>query len=306
MTLAAPAAEAQSTRLYLHGQIGAEYFNSTASGDGGMGLLDLTFGYAGEGDSALGGIGFEVGAFAYDQSASGSTMRGHRFYAAATMGLFGGRLSVGAPRSAAEGFDDLRLPGDSLSVALGLGPMTGTLSYATVFSALAENPILGLRYERSAGPLSYAVSAGRLSIGMFHADTYALGIAREFGQTRVFGSYERTDLPIGHYATAVLGFSSTLTSPLSSFGALDLGGAISQVEAGTNESRTVSLYATAHPVERLALSLGVANLAVKGATDTTMLGVDAAWDLWRGVALHAGVLHAQGTEIYAVGLRRNF
>lgn len=271
-----------------------------------MGLLDLTVGYEGEGDSALGGFGFEVGAFAYDQSAAGSTMRGHRFYAAATLGLFGGRLSIGAPRSAAEGFDDLRLPGDSLSVALGLGPMAGTLSYATVFSALAENPIVGLRYERSAGPLSYAVSAGRLAIGMFHANTYALGIARTFGQTRVYGSYERTDLPIGRYVTAVLGFNTAVTSPLSSLGALDLGGAVSRVEAGTNRSRTVSLYATAHPVDRLAVTLGVANLVVSGGSDTTMVGLDAGWDAWRGVAVHAGVLHAQGVDIYSLGLRRNF
>ena len=306
LSLTAAPVTAQSTGFYYHGYVGMDYLHSSGN-DVAAGLVDLTFGVAPESGGSLGGIGFEFGVWGYAMDNGGGSSNDGTLYGAVTFGLGGGRLHVGAPRPGSYGFNTTPFPTGARAALLELGIFTGHLPYATLLATGANRPFIGLRYERESGGLSYAASIGRMNVGGGHVDTLALGAAREFGTSRIFGTIEHFSTPGSDATIATIGGSTMIGGGSSSLTGFEVGGALSHMSGGGSSYTSATLYGTAHVNDRLSVTGSVMHLG--GLGNTTIYGLNANYDIWNGVVLNAGVGRATGggsDTVWTVGLSREF
>ena len=285
--LAAPVAAPAQT-LSFGGVVAADHINTGGTGRT-LGYVDLTVAANPAGD---GGFGFEAGVWGYAGS-PGVTSRGMGF-AAVTYGLGGGRLHVGAPRPGAYGFNTNPVITGAVAALSELGATTGQVPYTTVFSAAIRRPILGLRYDRSAGALSYAVSLGRL-MDTPAVNAISFGIAHQGATTRVFATVERFWNSGGQVTTAVVGGSARISDRI------EVGGSLSHLTAGAG-STWASAFVTAQVNDRLSVTA-----SALGRSGTRTVALNAAYDVWNGVTLNAGVGHSSGSgSLWTIGLSRRF
>lgn len=294
--LGASATTAQSSGFYTSGVVSVDYVNSTATRT--MGYVDFTFGLAPEASGA--GIGFEAGVWGFGGTGMPTTRLG---FAAATFALGGGRLHVGAPRTGAAGFNTQPVITGAQSALAEVGIVTGQLPYSYALAATAGNPIVGVRYERNGDRLAYAGSLGQFRSGADRIGVLSLGAAGDLNGTRVFGTLEHFWAPGGSVTTAVLGASHRFALASPNLNAVEVGGSVMAIRNGGGSTQTsTSAYVTADINGRLA----VTGSALRTGS-TTLLAVNASYDVWNGVILNAGVGRVSGgSNLWTLGLSRRF
>lgn len=296
---------AQSTGFYYDGVIALDYARNGGT-DLTAGLIDMNFGIAPDSAGSFGGVGFEAGVWAYQMNGTTTEATG---FAAVTFGLGGGVLHVGAPRSGSYGYFDAPLPSGARAALMQVGIYTGSLPYSTIFAASADRPMLGVMYERESGPLRYSVSYGQINAGGA-LNVFALGAERSFGDSRVYGTLEHVWATGGNYTTGVIGGSTMLAGGPSSLGQIEVGGALSLLDqSGGSTASSATIYATASMTDRLDVTASALHLNQSG-SGQTIFGVNAAYDIWNGVHVNAGVAHStgggSGSTLWTVGLFREF
>lgn len=285
--LAAPVA-AQAQGLSFSGVVGADHVTSGGTGRS-LGYMDLTFGINPAGN---GGFGFEAGVWGFAGS-PGITARATG-YAALTYGLGGGRLHVGAPRPGAHGFNTNPIITGAVSSLAETGVLTGHVPFSTAVSANNQTPMVGLRYDRESGPLRYAVSLGRI-IDTPAVNVASFGIAHQGTNGRVFGTLEHLWNAGGNITVASVGGSARVSDRI------EVGGSLTHTTMGAGAT-WVSAFATAQVTDRLSVTA-----SALGRSGTRLIALNAAYDVWNGVTLNAGVGHTSGVgSLWTVGLSRRF
>ena len=285
--LAAPVA-AQAQGLSFSGVVAADHVHSGGTGRS-LGYVDLTFGVDPAGN---GGFGFEAGVWGFAGS-PGVISRGTA-YAALTYGLGGGRLHVGAPRPGAYGFNTNPVTTGAIASLAETGIASGHVPFSTVISATNQAPIIGLRYDRESGPLRYAVSLGRM-IDTPAVNVVSVGMAHQGANGRVFGTLEHFWNGGGTVTVGTLGGSARVSDRI------EVGGSVMHTTSGAGAT-WVSAFATAQVNDRLSVTA-----SALGRSGTRIVALNAAYDVWNGVTLNAGVGHTSGAgSLWTVGLSRRF
>lgn len=287
----APALAQSAPGFYYHGSVALEYFQNGSMHDS-VGLLDFNVGVAPQAMGSWGNLGFEAGVFAYGIS-NGS--RGHVFNAALTTDVWGGRLSIGAPRPGALGYVTNPVPGGSLIARLELGTLTGHIPFSTAIAMAEGEPGYGVRFERSSGATSYAVSLARQN-WMGNATTaFSAGARSEIGRAHVFGAL---DVLSGSSTRSqfTLGASTTM-------GSVEVGASASGVMWSGPNTAAVMAWATVHPLDRLGVT---ASLLHRVGSSTTYYGLAGSYELWHNGSVELGVLGASGSSntLVSLGLRQ--
>ena len=302
LAIAAPAA-AQSTGFYYNGYAALDYAHSSGGGGGfTAGLIDMSFGIAPNSSDSFGGVGFEAGVWAYGREGSSSEAVG---YAALTFALGGGVLHVGAPRSAVRGYNTTPFPTGARAALFEIGLYSGATPMSASFSATYDRPILGVLYERESGPLRYSASFGQMNNGV-GINVLGLGVERDLGDARIFGTLEHLWASGGEITTAVVGGSTQLNSGSSSLGAIEVGGAVSYMNQAGTTVTSATVFGTASMTDRLDVTAAATYIGLGGGQ--TIYGLNGSYDLWSGVRLNAGVgaSSSGGNTIWTVGLSRDF
>ena len=286
--LAAPVA-APAQGLYFNGLVAVDHLNFAGIGRT-LGYADVNVGVNPQG---AGGFGFEAGFTGLFTS----PLLPDRIipFAAVTYGLGGGRLHVGAPRPGSYGFmTDPVVTGAPSLIGI-VGSETGHTPLSTVISGNADRPMVGVRYDRQSGGLSYAASIGRIDTfgGM---DVFSLGIAHEGPRGRVFGTLEHYSIAGPDATVAVIGASTQLTDMVT------VGGNVRRVSGG-GATTVVSAFATARLTDRISVTASAFDSTSAG----RYVGVNAGFDVWNGVVLNAGYVRRNGVStIWSAGLSRRF
>lgn len=285
--LAAPVAAPAQT-LSFGGVVAADHINTGGTGRT-LGYVDLTVAANPAGD---GGFGFEAGVWGYAGS-PGVASRGMGF-AALTYGLGGGRLHVGAPRPGAYGFNTNPVTTGAVATLAETGIVTGHVPFSTAVSANNRRPMIGVRYDRESGPLAYAFSLGRIADAPT-VNVASFGIAHQGANGRVFGTLEHIWNAGGDITVAVVGGSARVSDRITA------GGSLTHTTMGAG-STWVSAFVTAQVNDRLSVTA-----SGLGRSGTRIVALNAAYDVWNGVTLNAGVGHSSGAgSLWTLGLSRRF
>lgn len=293
------ASSSSSAAFYYYGLVGAEYARDSGL-DFGFGLANLTLGFAPLAYGSLPGMGFEFGAFGYATDSFGQDGTG---FASVYWLLAGGRLHLGAPRSAVDGINDTPVPGGNLYGRLQLGINMGLLPYSTWLAMAYNRPFVGLRYDRQAGALAYAVSAMQMRYASETVTNIALAFVRTGASGRVFGTLDHYRFATYGLTLAAIGGSMRFGGSSSSFWPMVVGGLWSVEHSPFGTQHTLSAYTTAQVTDRL----GVTASVVHGlGYAQTLIGLSAAYALSRGCMLRAGVQHARvgGDTLWSLGILR--
>ena len=310
--VSAPAVDAQtssssssSSPFYFSGILGAE-FAQTISYSSTFGIADLTFGLEPVSYGSLPGIGLEFG---YWGIGGESTLNDGTFFGALTVDLGGGRLHVGAPRSATDGFSDTPAPGGGLLTEVSIGHGFAAVPRARWYALAVDTTFLGVRYDRTSGPLSYAISARQAEDALLGLMTdFGLGFSRTQGDTRIFGTLDVFRFAPGTRTAAMLGGSMMVGGETATRWPTEIGGSLIYVHNGFGGSFTTAganLYATAQATDRLSVTAAVSHGFYGGGGN--LYGLSMLYDLHDGLMLHGGTSIWSGSDaiMLSLGLRRN-
>jgi len=297
------ASSSSSAAMYFYGLVGAEYGRDSFS-DFGFGLANLTFGFAPTTYGSLPGIGFEFGFFGYAWDNSWSSRDGTGF-ASAFWTIGGGRLHVGAPRSAVDGINDTPVPGGSLLGQLQLGLYMGLLPYSTWLAMAYDRPFVGLRYDRQAGPLAFAVSAMQLQAPGGTITNLAMAFVRTTAACRVFGTLDYYDDSFGNVTIAAIGGSHRFGGSSSSFWPMVVGGMWSVESNSWSTEHTLSAYATAQVTDRVGVT---ASMLHRTGIAQTLIGLSLAYEFANQMLVRGGIVHSTstGSNLWTLGVVRPF
>jgi len=240
----------------VDGDIGA-YYQTEGAYSRGLATSDLDLRYD------FGGFGVAISAISYALEGYASTsLYGGGTY---TFGN-GGRITVGAPRSAYDGYGASAVGRSDAGLALS-SQLGGGIGILTQFSMNGNLDDYGIRYDSASdGVFSYSGSYHHVDdIG---EDVLALGARYESGAFVVSGGFERVGLDNDVNQAAKLQASY-------SFGQFEVGAYLSQAKflgSTFNYKEVSGLY---HPTDRWALGLayGEVNTGLSGAR-LTMGSVD--------------------------------
>ena len=290
-----------SAAMYYYGLVGAEY-GRDSSFDFAFGLVNMTLGFAPVAYGSLPGIGFEFGVFGYAWDNGSRDATG---FASAFWNIGGGRLHLGAPRSAVDGINDTPVPGGSLVGQLQLGINMGLLPYSTWLAMTYNRPFVGLRYDRQAGPLAFAISAMQMQASGNTISNIALAFVRAGASNRVFGTLDHYNDPFGSLTIAALGGSARFGGSSSSFWPLVVGGLWNVESNGGSPQHTLSAYATAQVTDRLGVTGSVLH---RLGVVQTLIGLSVAYEFANHLLVRGGVVHStsSGNNLWTLGLLRPF
>ncbi len=254
------------------------------------------------------GLGFSLGFEGYRFGGSSTRGRAALYPAVSYTFANGGRLSLGVPRPATD--RDGRLlpdPHFAYSRRLDIGT-NAALRQSFLGVVYRDNPdlsIYGLRYDGSAGPLSYALSYHRSDNGAgSETDHYALAMSRSFAgpaslpDARAYIAVEHLESS-GSYTIYTIGAEAAgprLTGGLS-YSYWDDSSNTSIIEARADYAITGNLGAR--------LSLMRADF---GSSDYTFYGLGLEYRLRENIRLHASVIDSDTSAdaIWELGLAWKF
>ncbi len=297
------ASSSSSAAMYFYGLVGAEYGRDSSSNFG-FGLANLTFGFAPTTYGSLPGIGFEFGFFGYALDSTWSSRDGTGF-ASAFWTIGGGRLHVGAPRSAVDGINDTPVPGGSLLGQLQFGLYMGLLPYSTWLAMTYDRPFVGLRYDRLVGPLAFAVSAMQLRTSSTTITNLAMAFVRTTAACRVFGTLDYYDDSFGNVTIATIGGSHNFGGSSSSLWPMVVGGMWSVESNSWSTEHTLSAYATAQITDRVGVT---GSLAHRTGIADTLIALSVAYAFANDFLIRGGVAHSTstGNNLWTLGVVRPF
>ena len=268
------------------------------------GLIDLNLRVAPGAAGLPDGVGLDIGLYHYRDNAIPYT--GTAAFAALTFDLGPGRLSVGAPRIAADGLRRAPLPG-GMAAGLHTVHMTvGGLPMATLIQSGDGAPFWGLRYDTASGPFDWSVSATRSS-GPSASPNLAVGLSGALGPVQVYASGEAFRDGVGWGSTLVLGGQLPL-GPEGQTGSMTLGAEYARIGSGGFAFQSIIGYGTFTLSERLSVTASLLRIAGPVFASDTLAGVAVDYDLWNGVTLNAGAVRTASSPftLYTVGLSRAF
>jgi len=226
-----------------------------------------------------GPFGFELGVYGRTDALDTP----HETYGALTWDIGNaGRLSVGVPRPAYDGFAVSALEKSFPSLGI---DRTGTTRSATTFGAMFANWLpYGVGFSNETDTFRYAVSVHNASNVDRTATSF--GAATEIGDWLLSGAVE---VVWGGASTEVSGKLQAQND----FGPVTAGAGFYSPGA-VGGSDVVELFASVDPIDRLTLS-GVIQVPVDGATDPTA-GIAARYGITDNIALSAGVASDAGSD----------
>lgn len=300
LALAVPAS-GQTGPLYLDGYIGAEHAR-IAGLSANFGLVDLR---VGTDPAQADGIGFEFGLYAHGQDLFAVTNDATAF-ATLSFRVGGGRLQVGAPRSAAWSYDRTPLPaGVNATLATNL-LLTGEVPLSTNVALGTDRPFLGLRYDSRQDGRHLALSAATIDTPGGQATALAIGGQQRLGGWDLhgglevlFGAGDGTSLNLG--ARRIV--ARDTAGP---FAEVEVGGLLSHLDTPGLTATTARVYATG----RFSGGLSVTGVVMhmRSATSETIVGINTQYAFRNGVAVNAGVARGNAAfgTLWSIGLGRTF
>lgn len=250
------------------------------------------------------GIGFELGLYHFDSSIP--FLGGTAGFAALTFELAGGRLAVGAPRSAASGLQYAPLPGGMTAGLHGIHALLGGMPMSVTLQTLLGEPYWGFRYDNRLGSLDWSVSATR-SGGALASTNLAFGVSGDFASVHLYGAGEAYRDGANWATTLRLGGQL----PLRDWGWVRsgvLGVEYSRSAVGFMADYSMTGYATLDLTDRMAMTVSAMAINSTAGGASQMYGLNVDYDVWLGVRIGVGALRTTDSPFttYTANLSRRF
>ena len=262
---------------------------------------DLNFRFRPSLSDSFGTLGFFVGI----TGMGGTLPFDYAYYLGlAFYNVLSGNVLVGIPRPGSYGYNNLPLPGGGIGFDLSLGSWNYRYGIGTYEAISFGRPAYGVRYEHENGETDYAVSLSQLRWGG-DINLFSFGARRQFGDTQVFGTLEHTWGVGGTITNGAIGLRGRPMADSDSLGPIEAGGALFFAESGGSSNLGAQAFVTAHPTDRLGVTLSAITLQGAG----TFYGLSGAYGFGNNVEVQAGVVASDTggpSHTYNIGLYQRF
>jgi Gram-negative porin len=247
--------------------------SSSGSGD--------TFGY-GTADIAFDPSGGGFGGFVGFDAVNGSGTNEIAGYAALSFSGSFGKVQIGAPRAAIDDYIDTPPLAGLLFFEIGSFASDRSALTSAYLLSDADTPI-GIRYDGNFGDLKFGTSLHRLDT----TDVFNLAANYQIGTVVVRGALEYASDSGLQETSYYLGAENT-------FGPV-LAGVLYSDLAIVGDFRTLQLYATYSPIEKLDLT-GSVWIADDSSSTSTLYGISAEYGFAQGAYVQGGIADGKDTS----------